>query len=239
MLIFSLGSILAPVLFPALCTNPYLLKMTNPKPLERVFIAHEQDIALRNREIKKWEASQAAGIASGARPLPLVLGEKFTKVDKLPAKAIFWTQGLRLNESRKTYGKGMLNLELIVVDKFGFDLAENSYALNETIRVIIRTVLPFLILIVVALLTRPEDKKRLDRFFARMKTKVHPDPQKDAEEVKLSYQNPFRFDEKKLFPRSQWEFYKWDKVDAGGFAIAVLVLLAIIAMLKIVVSIGG
>jgi hypothetical protein len=29
--------------------------------------------------------------------------------------------------------------------------------------------------------------------------------------------NPRRFDHNKLFPRSSWEFTKWDRVDTIGF----------------------
>jgi solute:Na+ symporter, SSS family len=239
LIIFSLGSIFTPVIFPNLRMNSYLLKMTNPKPLERTFTARELDVESKESEIKNWDVLNGEGKAIGNRPVPINLGEKFIRVDKLPQKAIFWTQGIRIDDNGNTYGKGMLNLELILVDKLGFDLSKNSYSLNETIRVIIRTVTPFIILFLVAFLTVPDDKKRLDQFFARMKTPVSANPEQDAKEMKLSFKNPQRFDHKKLFPNSNWEFYKWNKLDAVGFFIAVLVLLGMLAMLQILVSIGG
>ena len=213
--------------------------MTNPKPLERTFTARELDVESRKNEIKNWDVLNKEGKTIGNGPVPINLGEKFISVDKLPHKAIFWTQGIRIDDNGNTYGKGMLNLELILVDKLGFDLSQNPYSLNETIRVIIRTVTPFFILFLVAFLTVPDDKKRLDQFFARMKTPVLSDPEQDAKEMKLSFKNPQRFDHKKLFPNSNWEFYKWNKLDAVGFFIAVLVLLGMLAMLQILVSIGG
>jgi len=237
--IFSLGSILTPIVFSSLRTHPYLLKMTNPKPLVRVYTAHQQDVDAYEKLVVEWDELNGIGNAVGKRPESLQLGEKFTKVDKLPQKAIFWTQGIKLDQDGKMYGKGMLNLELILVDKMGFDLSANSYSLNETIRVIIRTITPFLILILFAFFTKPDDKKMLDRFFAKMKTSVQSNPEADAKEIALSYENPHRFDFKKLFPKSNWEFYKWNKLDAGGFLVAVLVLLAILAMLQVLVSIGG
>ena len=79
----------------------------------------------------------------------------------------------------------------------------------------------------------------LDRFFAKMKTSVKLDPEEDAKEVALSFKEPHRFDSKKICPKSNWEFYKWNKLDAIGFLSAVLVLFAILAMLKLVISIGG
>ena len=187
LIFFTLGSVVTPVIFPDLRTNSYLLKMTNPKPLERVFRAHQLDVAVRMNEISNWDSLNAAGKAVGPRPVPIREGEKFVKVDKLPQKAIFWTQGIKVGDNGEKYGKGMLNLELILFDKLGFDLSMNSYSLNETIRVIIRTVTPFLVLILVAFMTVPDDKKRLDRFFARMKTQVLPDPKADAEQLTLSY----------------------------------------------------
>jgi len=35
--------------------------------------------------------------------------------------------------------------------------------------------------------------------------------------VEESYAPPARFDHSKLFPKSDWEFTKWDKTDALGF----------------------
>lgn len=133
----------------------------------------------------------------------------------------------------------MLNLELILIDKLGFDLSKNSYALNETIRVLIRTIVPFLILLLVSLVSVPDDKKRLDHFFVKMKTPVNPNPEIDKREMELSYQNPQRFDHLKLFPNTNWELNKWNKVDGVGFLVSVLVLIGIIVLLKVLLSIGG
>ncbi len=239
LLIFSLGSILTPVLMPSLRTHPYLLKMTNPAPLERVFTANERDVQVRQNEIEHWDLLASQGMTVGERPVPLREGEKFVRIDKLPPRAIFWTQGIRVDSDGRKYGKGMLNLELIALDRLGFDLSKNSYSLNETIRVIIRTITPFLVLILFAFITKPDDRRLLDRFFVKMKTPSMPDPKADEEELQKSFQNPSRFDHKKLFPNSNWEFYKWDRVDALGFLASVAVAIAIIGLLKLLVSIGG
>jgi hypothetical protein len=72
-----------------------------------------------------------------------------------------------------------------------------------------------------------------------MKTPVLSDPKADREQIAMSYENPHRFDDKLLFPHSNWEIYKWNKVDALGFLVAVLVLLVVLAMLMFLVSLGG
>lgn len=63
-----------------------------------------------------------------------------------------------------------------------------------------------------------EREIRISRFYAKMKTPVAETPEADAAEVKLSFENPSRFDHTKLFgPRSQWEFAKWTWGDYAGF----------------------
>ncbi len=239
LLLFSLGPITLPTLFPELRSNPYLLKMTNPAPLQRVFTAHEMDVEQRQSEIARWDELNERGEAMGERPKMITVGEKFTRTDVLPKKAIFWTLGIKANNDGQKYGSGALNFELIILDKLGFDLANNPHALNETIRLLIKTFLPFLILIFAVYFTRPDDQARLDRFFVKMKTPVHPDPDVDAQEMELSYRDPHRFDHIKLLPHSQWEFNKWNRVDAIGFGVSALIVMAIIGFLVLFVSIGG
>ena len=145
--------------------------------------------------------------------------------------------GIKADLQGAKYGSGMLSLELVLLDKLGFDLDQNPYALNETIRIFIRTLMPFAVLIVISLLTRRDDKTRLDRFYVKMKTPVHTDHQEDARQMELSYANPSRFNDRKLFPDTDWEFDKWNKTDTVGFllsaVIAILVVLFLIGLLAI------
>ena len=239
LILFSLAPIFTPILVPSLRTNTYLLKMTNPEPITRTFLAHEMDVNTREKEIEKWDKLNTMGKATGSRPLPIKAGDQFTKTERLPEKAIFWTQGIKVEKDGKMRGNGLLSFDLILIDKLGFDLSKNPYALNETIRILIRTITPFLILFIVALYISPDDKKRLDRFFVKMKTPVLINPKADKKEMALSYKNPHRYNHIKLFPNSNWELDKWDKVDIVGFSLSVLIVISIIAMLFITVSIGG
>jgi len=91
---------------------------------------------------------------------------------------------------------------------------------------------------VVARFTRPMEKERLDRFFVKMKTVVHENREVDAREMELSYANPDRFNHKKLFPNSHWEFDKWDRVDIIGFLLALLTAFAVLGFFKLLLSIG-
>ena len=129
--------------------------------------------------------------------------------------------------------------ELWILDKCGLDLASQPYALNETQRILFRTLLPFAIFIAVALLTRPDPKDVLDRFYAKMRTRVIPDPEKDARELQLSLANPHRYDHLLVFPGTQWEIYRWNREDTVGFIWSVAGVGVVLLFIYGFVSIGA
>jgi solute:Na+ symporter, SSS family len=239
MVLFFIFPILLPVSIPGIRTDTGMLKMTNPAPMVRNYTVHEMDVEERENAIETWDRLDLSGRAEGTRPEPLLAGQVFERTYVLERKSIFWTKGISRTENGSLTGRGNLNTELVLLDKLGFRLEDNSHALNQTIRIVIRTVLPFLVLIAAALLTKPDDKKMLDRFFVKMKTVVIADRAADNEEMEKSYANPGRFDHLKLFPRSNWEFDKWDKVDSIGFTVSVLVAVGIVGILVLMISLGG
>jgi len=50
-----------------------------------------------------------------------------------------------------------------------------------------------------------------------MKTPVGATPELEVAAMEETRRNPGRFDHTKLFPRSNWEWTKWDRVDTVGF----------------------
>jgi hypothetical protein len=71
-----------------------------------------------------------------------------------------------------------------------------------------------------------------------MKTKVNADREADARELALSYADPHRFDDQKLFPRSNWELGRWDREDGIGFLICSALAGVIIALLLFLIRLG-
>lgn len=235
---FFVLPILLPALFGNIRTNGSMLKKTRARVATRTYRARQMDVVARQQEIERWDALHEKEQTTTLRPEPLQEGQAFEKTYQLPSRSIFWTKGIKLDKSGRPCGSGMLSLELVLLDRLGFDLQKNPYAFNETIRIVIRTVIPFLILIVVSWLTRLQDRKSLDRFFVKMKTPVRVDSLEDAKELELSYANPRRFDGKKLFPGSHWEFDKWTKTDLIGFLVSALVAVAVIGFLVALLSLG-
>lgn len=237
--LFFILPIVVPTLVSQLRTNDYLLKSTCSVPIVRIYRARQMDVDARENEITAWQKLRADDKSQKVKPAELSVGEEFEKVYKLPVRSIFWTKGIKLNGQSKQQGAGMLNLELLLLDKIGFDLSSNPYALNETIRILIRTIVPFLVLILVSLSTRRDDKAMLDRFFVKMKTPVIKDHAADEKALAQSYANPNRFDHTKLFKASDWEFDKWNRQDTVGFLISIAGVFVVVGLMTLLVSIGA
>ena len=238
-LLFFLLPVLVPMAMPHLRTSPYLLKTTDPAPVVRSYTAREVDVRLREVRIAAWDNLHAEGEAAGPRPEPLALGKKFTVRYGLPPKSIFWTQDVARNEDGVLAGRGRLTLELILLDWLGIDLFKNSYALNETIRILIRTIAPFLIMVAFTLPSAADDQALVDPFFAKMRTKVLTDRDADARELAMSLENPGRYNDRLLFPNSQWELFKWNREDTLGFGLSVLAVAGVMGLMTLLVSLGG
>lgn len=238
-LLFLIIPVVAPLLVPQMRYNEKLLAATQPNPRTVVERAREYDVQKRDEEITRWDTLNAIGKAEGPRPAPLHVGEDFEQRYAFAKRSIFWTQDIKADEQGRLYGKGRFNIELWILEKCGLDLRSNPYALNETLRILFRTLVPFGIMILFSLLTRPDATEVLDRFYAKMRTRVIPDPETDARELQLSLQNPRRYDHLLVFPKTQFEIYKWTKIDWIGFILSVLGVGAVLLFIWIVVSIGG
>ena len=118
-------------------------------------------------------------------------------------------------------------------------MSENPYALNETIRILIRTIVPFVIFILVALIWPREPNQQVVRFFIKMKTKVITNQKEDKEALSQAYINPEHANKLNLFPKSYWEFERWDKEDASGFIISIGIVILLVGFMMLIVSIGA
>jgi hypothetical protein len=166
------------------------------------------------------------------RGLAEKVGQKIQKAALVPPASIYYDSVARIDpddQASPLEGIGRLHTELILADWLGFDLPSMSPSALLTLRYLIASILPFVLLIPVSWLTRDKGlEETIARFYAKMKTPVDPDPKKDADELAKSYADPARFDHTKLLPRSNWEFCKWNRTDTIGFMISVGITLGII-----------
>ena len=202
------------------------------KQVERTYTARELEVEQRNKEIDIWNKKMELGQTNSQRPEKLEIGDKYTKTFTLPSKTIFWSKQAALTESGLIEARGYLYPELILLQSFGFELNKQPYALIETIRMMIRLVTPFLILVIVSLLTKPNDDLLTRQFFLKMRTRVRGlGPDVDKEDVNESILNPERTKDILIFPDTQLELYKWNKLDFLGFLISVFIVFVVIGTL--------
>jgi Na+/proline symporter len=240
LLIFYLLPLVVPNAFRTIRQNEALLLETQSSPIVRNYIARDIDVAERDLEIAAWMNLSEQEKAATQKPIPLSLGEPFSKTFNLPSKTIFWSKQPGINEEGKMEARGYMFPELLLIHSLGFDLTGNPYAMNESIRMLIRLLFPFIIIILVSLLT-PENKDEItDRFFLKMRTRVRgKGPKADMEDLEVSFKNPGKTRVELLFPSTSLEVYKWNRQDVGGFLISVLVVFAVIGTLFLFVSAGS
>lgn len=234
--IFYFIPIILPFLFPQLRQSDQLLKQTHPSPIVKTYEAKQMDVDHRLAEIETWKSCGMIG----ERPLPLEIGEEFESEYTLPKKSIFWSKGIKPSGTGQLEGSGYIYLELLLLDSLGIDLSKNPYALNETIRMGVRLVFPFVLLIIGSLLFQSSGSGELSRFFVKMRLPVHSGgPDKDRKMLEEAMTNPSSTQDVLVFPDSDWEIYKWTRRDWIGFGLSWVVVGGILSLLWLAVTIGN
>jgi SSS family solute:Na+ symporter len=219
-----------PTIFPQMRTSEALMRTTQQRMIPQTVAATSRDVDERSRQIAGWSGT-------GSRPAPLLIGEEFSRPVIVPPKSIYWAQGIGAANGVKR-GEGMFYLETWLLDQV-FDLSANPHALNETMRYAYKILLPFLVLIVVSLLTAPDESESVHRFFLRMRTKVRGDRAEDERAVQAAYANPETTRACLLRPQSQLEFFKWNREDVVGFSLCVLAAFAVLSLLYCLLHFGA
>jgi len=114
-------------------------------------------------------------------------------------------------------GLGRFNAEIWVLSWFGVDFRGFSKPGLAATRFFFDALFPFVLLVLLSLVTRPAPREVLDRFFARLHTPVQPTPEADAAAVAAACANPGLYEHDKILPGSQWEFMKPAWSDYVGF----------------------
>lgn len=145
----------------------------------------------------------------------------------------------RYDDDIRMMGQGNMRFDLWPYTLVGVDLSSQSPAMLATLEMPPRIVIPFLVMILLSLMTKPVDKKALDRFYVKMKTPVLPDPEADLKEMEASYADTSRFDHKKLLPGTKLEIQKPTMVDVVGFVVSFVICFAVIGFAVMLASFKG
>jgi hypothetical protein len=205
-------------------------------------------------------AVSGALAAFGPRPLPLEVGDVMAETFVTGGKSIYWSGRVvpagepffsilsrqQVNNRMITTKKyncplrsqGNFKPDFLFYRLLGIDLYSKTNAMLDTLSLPVKIVLPFLVMILVSLFTRRNGREALDRYYVKMKTEVDPDPEKDRANLELSCQNPERFNNRKLFPKSDLEFAKPGLVDVAGFVLTFAACFAVIGLILWIAGIG-
>jgi SSS family solute:Na+ symporter len=199
-------------------TNPAFLAETRPRTVEAWTTALAEDV----------NAGRAAAV-----------GEKILKTHAIEPSAVFYEKVARrdpADPASPKIGLGRFNAEIWVCSWFGIDFTRASKAQLMAVRFGFDALFPFLLLFLLSLFTRPVPKPDLNYFYAKMHTPVAPIPEEDEAAVRAAAEDPNAFRDRKIWPRSAWEFMKPSKWDIIGFGGSWLLVGVIILLLWLMVS---
>ncbi|NOY40987.1 MAG: hypothetical protein GXP26_04000 [Planctomycetes bacterium] len=242
-----------PAVMPSLRDNQDLAISNDVVTTTISRLATPADIARRQAEIALWGNAKEP---TGEQPAVLTLGDTFDDKFTTGGQSIFWGGGVddlgeaelveisreesedgsKVVATRRKQGtfqgKGRMNLDYYLYHALGMDLRKADKAMLQTLRLPPRMIMPFLVMILLSLVTRPGSKEALDRYYVKMKTPVDPEPENDLRELELSYATPSRYDHKKMFPNTSLEIQKPTTADVSGFVISIgiCVLFLLLAM---------
>jgi SSS family solute:Na+ symporter len=243
-IVSGLVTVLLPLIAPMAGLNRHdaFLKVNYSKEFTYSYVASSFDVADREEAILKWKELDAKGQATDTSPESIVEGQIFDKVVASKERAIFWdnisaTKDDQGNLVKK--GDGMLKADMLLLYCIGVPLEKLSFPMLETLRYVTQFLLSFVTFIVVALLTKPHSGDRLDQFYGRLRTPSYADHAKDAEEMAKTKADPLRFNDRKLFPNSSWEFNKWHGYEVNGVLRILFFVILIYVSLFAVVKIGS
>ena len=237
---------------PGMRTNQAFATTTNIVTKTFTRPATPADVAKR----EAWETYRV-----GSEPPEAIEGQPIRIVLRTGGQSIFWQggvqprtqQSLSFVEEREEdgvlirveqnsgpmLGAGDFRIDFLIYKWLGIDLANASKATIETLRLPTRVVLPFLVLIGASFLTPRDSRETLDRYYVKMKTEVLPDQEADQKNLQHSFENPDRFQDRLLFPGTDFEFVKPRPKDYLGFLAAVGVCFLIIMLLIGLAKVGS
>lgn len=171
------------------------------------------------------------------------IGEPIKKEHVLLPHAVYFASVARINpkdEHSALEGIGRFNVEAYILHLIGIPVQNFTAAGLVTTHWLFDGLFPFIELIILSLLTRPCEVERGNAFYAKMKTPIAREGHdEDRKQVELSYADPHRFDDQKLFPHTNWEFTKWNRKDFLGFFGCWIVVGVVLVFLWATVTIGA
>jgi SSS family solute:Na+ symporter len=169
------------------------------------------------------------------------VGDQITKSHLIEPTGIFFEEVARSDPNdpdSPKLGLGRFHAEIWVLSLCGIDFSSFQKAQLVAVRFFFDAAFPFVLLFIISFLTKPVSKRHQDRFFAKLHTPVQKTPEKEQEALEESYKNPEKFEKQKIWPGSNWEIVKFNKMDYLGFGGSWIGVGIIILLLWLMTSLG-
>ena len=169
-----------------------------------------------------------------------MVGDTVEKEVFIEPKGIFFERVVRQdpeNPDSPLIGLGRFEAELWVLSWLGIDFTGFKKSELVAARFFFVAFFPFFLLVVISLLTKPVEKSRLDYFFGKIFTPIQETKDEDDRAVTHTANHPESVSAKKLFPGSNWEIAKPDRMDWLGFGGSWCVVSLVILLLWLMVTI--
>jgi solute:Na+ symporter, SSS family len=205
---------------PGLATSPGLTLQTTERFVDAQMQATQEDVS--------------SGRATTA-------GETITRRERIAPVGIFFETVARENPADSTsafVGRGIFRPQIWTLSALGVDFRSWSKAALTTASSLFDAIVPFILLIVLSLFTRRNSEHVLRDFYARIHTPAVADPELDARLVREKIERPELVEQDKIFPGTDWEFWRPTRFDIVGFIACVAFVLVIIGLYMMVASIG-
>lgn len=134
--------------------------------------------------------------------------------------AVYFDEVVREDESNpesRLVGKGSFRNQIYYCSLLGVPVETMNKSELSTVSLLFDVIFPFILLFGLSLVTRRNSEKTLREFYGAVHTPTVSDPEEDARRVREAVAHPEMVEQRKLFPNTEWEFWKPTKADIWGF----------------------
>ncbi|MBS1912517.1 MAG: sodium:solute symporter family protein [Bacteroidetes bacterium] len=169
------------------------------------------------------------------------VGATFMKEERIPPTGIYFATVARQrpnDTASPMEGKGLFRPQIWLLSKAGVDFSTWTKPGIATASMLFDATVPFILLIAFSLITKRNSEPVLREFYARIHTPAVADPELDARLVREKVENPELVERDKIFPGSDWEFWRPTRTDVIGFFACIAFVGLIVLLYMLVASIG-
>jgi len=137
-----------------------------------------------------------------------------------PPVAIYFDEVKRENPNDPAsgmVGAGTFRNQIYYCSLLGVPVESMNKAGLSTVSLLFDIIFPFLLLFGVSLVTKRNSEKTLREFYGCIHTPTVRDQEEDRRRVQEAIDNPALVEQRKLFPGTEWEFWKPTRADIWGF----------------------